>query len=111
MQPAQKVLNPTQVSLPTETSDCAAAEQDRNYRILSRQPAFDYSFDFFQPASEADSKIQKARAILGDIALDLSDGDLSVCLTQFQYLVDEWLDEYEKQVFNGLTLQQVLREG
>lgn len=55
-------------------------------------------------------KIQKARKIMGDIVKGLSDTELMVFLTEFQQLVDEWMNEYEKIHFSGLTLQQALRE-
>jgi len=59
---------------------------------------------------EEDSKIQKARAILGEVAKDMPDEELATYLTMFQYLLDSWLDQYETELFDGLTLQQVLRE-
>ena len=48
---------------------------------------------------------------MGDDVKDLSDEDLDVYLTNFQYLIDSWLDEYEKQVFNNKTLKEILKEG
>lgn len=68
------------------------------------------SFYIF-PESPEENKVQKARAILGEIAKDLPDEELAVYITQFQYLLDSWLDIYEKQIFNGITLQQLLQEG
>lgn len=54
--------------------------------------------------------MQKARRIMGDDVKDLSDEDLEVFLTEFQYLIDCWLDEYEKQQFDGKTLKEKLME-
>jgi len=68
------------------------------------------SFYIF-PESPEENKIQKARAVLGEITKDVPDEELAVYITQFQYLLDSWLDEYEKQTFNNLTLQELLREG
>ena len=48
---------------------------------------------------------------MGDDVKDLSDEDLEVFLTEFQYLIDCWLDEYEKQVFNNKTLKELMKEG
>jgi hypothetical protein len=48
---------------------------------------------------------------MGEAIANLSDQELDVYLTEFQYLIESWLDEYEKQVFDNKTLQQVLREG
>ncbi|MCL5411055.1 MAG: hypothetical protein M1324_04425 [Patescibacteria group bacterium] len=68
------------------------------------------SFYIF-PESPEENKVQKARAILGEIAKDMPDEELAVYITQFQYLLDSWLNEYEKQTFNNLTLAELLREG
>ena len=40
----------------------------------------------------------------------IPDDELAVYLTQFQYLLDEWLDEYEQELFNGLTLRRLLQD-
>ena len=78
--------------------------------ILSHRKAFESSFNSLLPELQEESKIQQARGILGDTAKDMTDEELSVYLTQFEYLLEGWLDSYEKQLFNGLTLQQMLRE-
>jgi hypothetical protein len=61
----------------------------------------------FTPASE-ETIVQKARRTIGDCVVSLPDEDLEVYLTEFQYLIDKWLDDYERSVFDGQTLQQVL---
>lgn len=63
------------------------------------------------PEKAEDTRILKARRIMGDEIKELSDEDLEVYLTEFQYLIDAWLDDYEKQIFSGVTLQQMLKEG
>jgi len=47
---------------------------------------------------------------MGDDVKDLSDEDLEVYLTEFQYLIDAWLDEYEKEAFDNKTLREKLME-
>jgi len=63
------------------------------------------------PEKEEETRIQKARLIMGDDVKELSDEDLDVFLTEFQYLINSWLDEYEKRVFNNKTLKEQLTEG
>ncbi len=63
------------------------------------------------PEKEEETRIQKARLIMGEDIKNLSDEDLEVYLTEFQYLIDSWLDEYEKQVFNNKMLKELLMEG
>lgn len=63
------------------------------------------------PSQKDESRLIKARRILGEIALDIPDEELERNLTEFQFLLDSWLDSFEKQVFNGKTLDQLLKEG
>ena len=60
---------------------------------------------------QEESRIQKTRRIMGNLVNELSDEDLEVFITEFQYLLDEWLDSFEQQAFDGQTLKQVLGEG
>jgi hypothetical protein len=99
---------------PTIEQDAAkcnhpVVEQNLNYSMLAHRKALESSFYIF-PESPEENKIQKARAILGELVKDVPDEELAIYLTQFQYLLDSWLDQYEKQLFNNLTLQQLLRE-
>ncbi len=85
-------------------------KQGVDYSILNQQKTLENSFYIF-PESPEENKVQKARAVLGELAQEIPDEELAVYITQFQYLLDSWLDEFEKQIFNNLTLKQLLREG
>lgn len=58
-----------------------------------------------------ETKLQKARKILGEEIAGVTDGELGVYIAEFQFLLDSWLDEYEKQIFDGKTLKQLTKEG
>lgn len=62
------------------------------------------------PEQQEESRVQKTRKIMGEAINNLTDAELDKYLTEFQYLIDSWVDDYERQVFEGLTLQQVTRE-
>jgi hypothetical protein len=62
------------------------------------------------PTSSEETKVQKARRIMGEDVKNLSDTQLEACLTDFQYLIDSWIDEFERRAFNNQTLTQSLRE-
>lgn len=47
---------------------------------------------------------------MGDLVDPLSDEELEVYITEFQHLIDEWLDDFECQAFDGQTLKQVLNQ-
>jgi hypothetical protein len=59
------------------------------------------------PSHREETQIQRARAIMGAEVCELSDADLNKHLTQFQSLIDGWLDEFERQNFEGSTLRQM----
>ncbi len=63
------------------------------------------------PTAQEEGRIAKTRRVMGDDVKDLSDEQLEVFLTEFNFLLDCWLDQYEQEVFDGKTLQQILREG
>lgn len=62
------------------------------------------------PEQQEYTRILRARQIMGEAVANLTDDQLDTYLTEFQYLIDAWLDAYEKEQFNGLTLQQMLRK-
>jgi len=64
---------------------------------------------FSTPVQE--TLLQKTRHIMGDTISELSDDELEVCITEFQHLIDYWFDAFERDLFDGVTLQQLLREG
>jgi hypothetical protein len=62
------------------------------------------------PQQSEENKITRTRRILGETAKTISDEQVECITTEFQFLIDAWLDEYEKEVFNGMTLKEVLNE-
>lgn len=62
----------------------------------------------FISQSNKENQIEKSRRILGEVASNLSDDDLQIFITEIQCLINSWFDQYEKQIFNGQTLRQIL---
>lgn len=63
------------------------------------------------PGKQEDALLKLARRTMGGSVAKLSDRELEVYITKFQYLIDCWMDEFEKDIFDGLTLKQVIMEG
>ncbi len=63
------------------------------------------------PTNQEENKIIKARGVLGETARDFTDEQLGYLVTDFEYLVDSWLDLFEKRVFAGKTLRELLGES
>ena len=64
---------------------------------------------FIKPGDEI--RIIQVKNELGEISNVLSFEQIEVTASQFQFLIDGWLDEFEKEVFKGMTLKEVLNEG
>lgn len=62
------------------------------------------------PTQTQENKATKTRKALGQTAEAFSDEQVETIVTQFQFLIDSWLDEYERDVFKGLTLKEVINE-
>ena len=69
------------------------------------------SLDTLFPEQRYEEKnLQKAKDILSVVANELTADQLKGVITEIQYLVDSWLDDYERNVFDGLTLKELLHE-
>lgn len=62
------------------------------------------------PQATDESNIIRTKRILGETAKTLSDEQISYIVTEFQFLINSWLDEFEKEIFSGSTLRHVLNE-
>lgn len=62
------------------------------------------------PQDIEENTINKTRRLLGDKAKTLSDEQIHCIATEFQFLINTWLDEFEKDLFSGMTLKEVLNE-
>jgi len=52
--------------------------------------------------------IEKAKDILGKGATLISDREFQDIITKFEYLAESFLDTYEKKIYQGKTLEQLL---
>lgn len=52
--------------------------------------------------------LDEAREILGDTVKDLDDDQLKDQIVMVSYLIETWVDEFERTIFNGKTLNELL---
>lgn len=71
------------------------------------------AFSAFQSFSSTkeETRLEKARSILGTVGKEITDENLDIYLTEFNFLLDAWLDEYERHIFNNKTLIEITKEG
>mgnify|MGYP001569830664 CR=1 FL=1 len=63
------------------------------------------------PDNGEENKVIKARRILGEAASSYSDEQLAGVVTDFEFLIEGWLDLFEKQTFEGKTLRELLGDS
>lgn len=78
---------------------------------INPQQSIETALNKILPISSEETKIVRMRKALGETAQLLSNEQIENITTEFQYLIDSWMDEFERDVFSGMTLKEVLNEG
>lgn len=95
---SQSVLNPESSSLPNLPSDFESKKRG-TYEQLNQ---------LFTEQDQQEKTVQEARDILGESAKDLSDSEVYNMVNEVQFLVDTWIEEFERKTFDGKTLNELL---
>lgn len=66
--------------------------------------------EMFPEQERLNKQVNQAKSILGDIAKEFSTSELQDIVSEIQFLADSWLDNYEREIFDGLTLNELLHE-
>lgn len=61
------------------------------------------------PEPQQQSKTAKAKTIIGKAAKQYTDEQLESLVSDFEYLAETWLDDFERVTFEGKTLQELLK--
>ncbi|OQB06060.1 MAG: hypothetical protein BWY19_00480 [bacterium ADurb.Bin212] len=99
-------------SLPAQEKAIIPLDLHQDTIVSSRQHhSLENALDtiFVEPKEE--TRLARARRILGNIATEMNDDELISSLAQFQHLLESWFDDYEKLIFKGKTLNQILNGG
>lgn len=76
---------------------------------LEQTPSFNQALNNLFPEQLYDDKeIRKAKEVLGSITAELTPQQLEVVVTEVKYLAETWLDDFEREVFGGQTLNELL---
>lgn len=63
------------------------------------------------PEQEIENRnFKKTKEILGTLANEFSEAELRDVIAQVEYLAESWVDDFERDIFGGLTLKEVLHE-
>ncbi len=111
MEPQRLPLYPTLETrfqtTPTVNSNIVSPEPINTNPLASLESAL----NSILPTQTEEASILKTRRILGETANTLSDEQIECVVAEFQFLANNWLDEFERDVFGGMTLKEVLHEG
>jgi len=77
---------------------------------LNPQATLDNVLHNIFPQSTDENNIIRTRKLLGKTAEDLSNEQIQCIVMEFQFLINNWLDEFEREVFGEKTLKEVLNE-
>lgn len=80
-------------------------------QLKSKTTSISQTLDELFPEQERyDKDIILAKQALRDLAWELSPEQLKDIVTEVQFLCESWLDDFERTVFDGLTLKEMLHE-
>lgn len=69
------------------------------------------TLDKLFPEQEREEKnIKKTKQILDQLSEQFNDQQLKDLIVEVQFLTDSWLDDFERSIFKGLTLQELFHE-
>ncbi len=95
-------LKDTETNNPQSIVSNFKLEQDSKLALLNQ---------LFPEQKYEDKSVKQARAILGDLTRKFSAEELQQIMVLLQYLTESWLDRYERDLFNGKTLNELLNNG
>lgn len=75
----------------------------------SEQGVYEKLNQILEGQDQQEKTIQEAREILGEAADNLTDEQVYDLANEVQFLVDSWLEEYERKVFDGKSLDELLQ--
>jgi len=99
--------NTLSISSPLSQTD--TNNEIQNLASFNPQFSLENTINAIFPIQIEENKIQRARNILGKKAAQTTDEELAISLTQFEFLVNCWLDEFERESFSGKTLEEMLK--
>lgn len=87
-----------------------SAQHSTELFVPNPQKTLENALNAIFPQEIEEAKFSGTKRKLGETAKKLTDEQIECMMTDFQYLIDTWLDEFEKNVFEGKTLKILLGE-
>lgn len=107
----QSLITEEQIVTPAQQIFDRITKETEPLTVENMPPSITQSLDQLFPEQQYDEKrIKKAKETLGPLAKELSAEELSESLSEMQFLVNSWIDEFERSIFEGKTLNELLNE-
>ncbi len=100
----QKAETTSSIEVTTESENFSSYKQPIN-PYSSVEAAINNIF----PQQQDETKVSRLKKILGKSGEQLSDDQIQTLATDFEFLIESWLDSFEKQIFQGMTLEDMLK--
>lgn len=110
--PEQQLLTKSQIITPLiDVLDKVTPKPTETLAQTENNNSLKKSLDDLFPEQQYEEKnIQRAKDILGELADKFTPQEFKVAITEVQFLAESWLDDFEREIFGGLTLQELLHE-
>ncbi|KKT54203.1 hypothetical protein A2208_02295 [Candidatus Woesebacteria bacterium RIFOXYA1_FULL_43_16] len=106
-----QVVTEQQILLPVAQIIDGSSYKPTQARVIGTFPTSAKSIQDLFPEQEYEEKsIQLAKKALGSLSTEFSAEQLKTVITEVEFLTESWLDEFERQIFKGSTLQELLHE-
>ncbi len=66
--------------------------------------------DLFPEQRSEEKALKRAKEILGELASQYTQEQLKNVVTEIQFLAESWLDDFEREIFKGKTLRELLHD-
>lgn len=104
-----KIQNPDTEQTPQSVLSINNTAPEEFHSFQSEQlGTYDQLNQLFNEQDKQQKDVQETREILGESAKDLTDSQVYDLTNEIQYLVDSWLEEFERKTFDGKTLNELL---
>ncbi len=107
----QKSANQNIVPFQSQTHIPASTSHSNNKPTLKQDATTALLSQIFPEQNREDKSIKQARIILGSLLEKFSTDELQETVILLQYLTESWLDMYERELFDGMTLNELLNLG
>jgi len=105
-----QVVTEQEVLLPlTQVFEDITVKPTSNHLIISPSSAKSIQ-DIFPEQEYEDKAIQKTKEVLAELSSNFTNEEIRDLAAQFEYLAESWLDNFETEIFNGKTLNELLHE-